>query len=119
MAQLAALATARTTTTTPAVNQCQMSVGSHDDATLAYCQRHNVTYEAYSPLRRVNMSDPRIAGVAAKHNATAAQVALRWVHQRGAVIATSPGENLAYIAEDLDIGGLVLDAQEMAALNSI
>ena len=55
--------------TTPAVNQCQMSVGSHDDATIAFCQKNNIAYEAYSPLGRgsLNTSDPRIVKIAANH----------------------------------------------------
>ena len=32
----------------PSVNQCQMSVGSHDDETIAYGKAHNITYEACS-----------------------------------------------------------------------
>jgi diketogulonate reductase-like aldo/keto reductase len=33
---------------TPAINQCQMSVGSHDDQTISYCKSHNITYEVCS-----------------------------------------------------------------------
>lgn len=34
----------------PAVNQCQMYVGSHDGAAIQRCKELNITYEAYSPL---------------------------------------------------------------------
>ncbi len=37
-------------TVKPAVNQCQMSVGVHDDPTVAYSIANNITYEAYAPL---------------------------------------------------------------------
>jgi diketogulonate reductase-like aldo/keto reductase len=37
--------------TVPAVNQCLMSVSLHDDATISYCQAHNITYEAYEARR--------------------------------------------------------------------
>ena len=41
----------------PAINQCGYSIAGHtldawgrDDATVAACKKHNVTFEAYSPL---------------------------------------------------------------------
>ena len=103
----------------PAVNQCQMSVGSHDDATIKYCQRHNITYEAYSPLRRVDLTDSRITKIANNHNATTAQVALRWINQQGVVIATSPGMNREYALADLAIGDFRLGDDEMSSLSAI
>ena len=60
----------------PAINQCQMSIGSHDDATRTYGLAKNVTYEAYSPLRHVDLSDSRITTIANAHSVSAAQVAL-------------------------------------------
>ena len=39
-------ALAASATVQPAVNQCSMAAGKTDDATLAYCQAHNITYEA-------------------------------------------------------------------------
>ena len=103
----------------PAVNQCQMSIGSHDDATIKYCQQHKITYEAYSPLRRVDLTDSRITKVASNHNATTAQVALRWINQQGVVIATSPGSNREYAVADLAIGDFKLGDDEMSSLSAI
>jgi diketogulonate reductase-like aldo/keto reductase len=58
----------------PAVNQCLMSIGSHDDATIAFCKAHKITYESYSPLRHVDLSDKRIKPIASAHNVSTAQV---------------------------------------------
>ncbi len=44
----------------PAVNQCQMAVGSHDDETRAFCELHNITYQAWSPIGHVNFADPKL-----------------------------------------------------------
>ena len=44
----------------PAVNQCQMAVGSHDDATRTFCKQHGITYEAWSPIGHVNFKDSRL-----------------------------------------------------------
>ena len=103
----------------PAVNQCQMSIGSHDDATIAFCKAHNITYEAYSPLKHLDFSDPRITAVASAHKVQPAAVALRWINQQGVVVATSPGSNREYAVEDLAIGDFTLTDDEMAALSKI
>ena len=34
----------------PAVNQCELSVVFHDDATIEYCRAHGITYQSFSPL---------------------------------------------------------------------
>lgn len=88
---------------TPAVNQCQMSIGSHDDATISFCQDNSITYEAYSPLRHVDFSDATINEIATAHGKSVAQVALRWINQQGVTLATSPGTSEQYAREDADV----------------
>ena len=44
----------------PAVNQCQMAVGSHDDQTRSFCEQRGIIYEAWSPISHVNFKDPRL-----------------------------------------------------------
>lgn len=36
---------------TPAVNQCSLYLGFHDDETISYCKSKSITYEAYGALR--------------------------------------------------------------------
>lgn len=103
----------------PALNQCAMSIGSHDDATIAFCKSHNITYEAYSPLRHLNLTDARITPIASAHNVSTAQVALRWISQQGIVVATSPGMKREYVVEDLALGDFTLTDGEMATLSAI
>ena len=103
----------------PAVNQCQMSVGSHDDETIAYGKAHNITYEAYSPLRRVDLGDKRIKAIATAHGVSTAQVALKWIDQQDILIATSPGTDAEYIKEDLALGSFTLADDEMDKLRKI
>ena len=105
--------------TTPAINQCQMSVGSHDDATINKTKFAGATYEAYSPLRHVDLADPTLVQIARGHNVSTAQVALRWIYQQGIQIATSPGVNEEYIAQDLALPTFALTAGEMATLSAM
>eukprot|EP00040_Diaphanoeca_grandis_P016929 m.87801 g.87801 ORF g.87801 m.87801 type:complete len:312 (-) comp26120_c0_seq1:101-1036(-) len=103
----------------PAVNQCEMCLGTHDDVTIAFCQANNITYESFGALRNVNLKDPRILTVATAHNVSSAQVALRYVTQRGCPVAVSPGVNEEYIREDLGLGSFTMTSQEMTALSAI
>ena len=41
----------KTAKVVPAVNQCDMSLRNHDDATIAFCQQHNITYEAFYAMK--------------------------------------------------------------------
>jgi len=103
----------------PAVNQCQMSVGSHDDVQRQYTQQHRITYQAYSPLRHVQFSNPVLSGVARAHGVTVAQVALRWVMQQGVLLATSPGQSEEFMRADLDLTSFTLTEHEMASLSAL
>jgi diketogulonate reductase-like aldo/keto reductase len=117
--QLAALLAAATVP--PAVNQCEFSIGDHDDATLAFCARHGITYEAYSPLGGLShvdvLGDADVLAIAAAHGVSAAQVALRWVVQQGVPFVTA-ATNATYMAEDLDLFGFALSDDEMRTLSA-
>ena len=147
------------------VNQCGMSLKAHDDATIAWCQAHHVTYEAFDAMKGCDFSSSTIKGIAAKHGVGVAQVrahfrllvslttvvfmyyystvpllvvlhndhhwcltprsqvCLRWVLQRGAVMAVGTGSNPQtagqYSAEDLDVFSFNLTAPEMTTLNAL
>ena len=107
---------------TPAVNQCDMYVGGHDDATLAYCDAHNITYEAFGALRDVDFDNAALEAVARAHAVSPAQVALRFITQygvRGHPLAVSPGTNMQYAREDLELGAFTLTDDEVTRLAAI
>lgn len=100
------------------MNQCQLSVGSHDDATINFCHAHGITYEAYSPLRGHEMSLPAVKKVAAGVGKSGAQVILRWIVQQGHILATS-ADNEEYDQEDMDLFSWSLSPADMATLSAI
>lgn len=118
--------------TKPVVNQCQHSIGAHNssnlplygggDVTAAFCQAAGIRYVAYSPLGGIDglnvLSNPVVKGVAATHNVSAAQVALRWLVQQEIPFVTS-AVSPEYIAQDLDLFGFELSGQEMVLLGSL
>lgn len=103
----------------PAVNQCSMSIGNHDDVTIKFCIDHNIRYQAYSPLRHGSFNNPTVQTIATAHNVSTAQVALRWITQRGAALATS-SDSATYDLQDLDVlTKFSLSMSEMVQLNGI
>ena len=113
----------------PAINQCSLSIGFHDDATIKYCDEQSIVYMGYSPLcGGVNgsscthggvMSLPQVKAVAAAHSVSPAQVALKWIVQQGRPLATAVAR-ADYIKEDLDLWswGNLTD-MEMKTLSAI
>ena len=116
----------------PAVNQCGFSIMGHfgpawgrNDATVAMCKRHNITYEAYSPLGgwalggtgRV-LKDPTVVAVGKAHNNSSAQVALKWVVQQG-IVAVTGSNSRAYDDADLNIWDFELSEHEMQQLSEL
>ena len=63
------------------------------------------------------MKDPDVQKIAAAHQVSAAQVALRWVVQQGVVAVTASTER-SYDLEDLHVFGFELSDAEMALLTS-
>eukprot|EP01048_Picozoa_sp_COSAG05_P002723 COSAG05_NODE_117_length_17936_cov_137.220945_2_plen_314_part_00 len=113
----------------PAVNQCEMSVASFDAATIAYSQSVNITYEAFNAMKGCPFTSPAMAKIVSEVNAGGsaqvgpAQICLRWVLQRGCVLAVGTGANATtateYAKEDLELFGFELTKAQMETLNSI
>jgi len=105
----------------PAVNQCQMSIGDHDDDTIKFCKVNNITYQAYSPLGGLShvdvLHDPDVKKIAENYSVSPAQVALRWVAQYGCIFVTAATKK-DYLVEDLDIFSFELTDDEMDLLAS-
>ena len=61
-----------------------------------------------------------VRGVAARHGATAAQVALAWVLAQGEHVVAIPGsDRMAYLEENVGADGLRLDDTDLAALDAV
>jgi len=77
----------------PAVNQCQMGVKKHDDATISYCQKKGILYEAYFVMHNCPFTDKRITSIAAAHNVSASQVCQRYTLDKGVAMAVGTGSD--------------------------
>jgi 2,5-diketo-D-gluconate reductase A len=79
----------------------------------------DIRIQAWSPLARGRvLADPTLAGIAAKHGRSPAQVVLRWHVQQG-VGAIPKASSPARIRENLDVFGFALDEADVAAIASL
>ena len=114
-------------TVVPAVNQFEYHVGMGADpiGLRSYCQSKGIVAQAYSPLGptfNASAKDILIAGglttgIGKMHNKTGAQVALKWVLQRGVPIVTR-SESFSNLESDLDLFSWQLSDAELAALDA-
>ncbi|MFH8681952.1 aldo/keto reductase [Streptomyces lydicus] len=105
------------TSVVPAVNQIELHPQFQQAESRDFHARHGIATEAWSPLGQGKglLEDPTIGRLAAKHGRTAAQVVLRWHLQIGNVVipkSVTPSR----IAENIDVFGFELDAEDLAAL---
>ena len=97
----------------PAVNQVECHPLLNQKELIDYCSKNNIAITAYSPLGAQYshgslLTNPRIVDIAAKNNATPAQVLLAWQIARGIIVIPKSvhedriRENFASLALSLD-----------------
>jgi len=90
---------------------------------LPWCRAHGVPVMAYSPLesnpadQAALLARPELHAVAARHGATAAQVALAWLLHQPGVMAIPKAVRLAHVRANRAALDLELDADDLARLD--
>merc|ERR1712217_616175 len=92
-------------------------------ATIALCEAHGITVEAYSPLGRAGHSgdipgNSVVKAVASNHKVSAYQVALKWILQHGWAL-TFQSSSAAHQEADADLLSFSLTSDEMARLDDL
>jgi len=107
----------------PSVNQCNMGVSKHDDATITYCQKKGILYEAYGVMHSCPFNNTGLASIAAAHNRSVSQVCERYVLDKGVAMALGTGSNATKApkeaAENLDVYGFHLTADEFKTVDAM
>ncbi|MFC7921155.1 aldo/keto reductase [Streptomyces cinereoruber] len=100
----------------PAVNQIELHPGLQQRELRELHAVHGIATEAWSPLAQgAVLADPVVAGIAARHGKSPAQVVLRWHLQLGNVVIPK-SVTPARIRENLDVFDFDLGAEEMATM---
>lgn len=103
----------------PSVNQIEMHPHLQQAETLAFCNEHGIVVEAWSPLKRGEVTAiEELIEIGAGHGKSAAQVTLRWLLQLGVVVIPR-SINEGRIAENADLYDFELSDEEMAAIAAL
>jgi len=114
----------------PANLQCECHPWLNQQKLIDYCNKHDITFTAYSPLgapRRpwadtdgleTLMDNATVKAVAAKHSKSAAQVLIRYQLQRG-VIVIPKSVTPARIEQNFQVLDFTLTAEDMAQLDGM
>ncbi len=100
-----------------ACNQVEYHVLLDQTTLLAACHAHGVSLAAYAPLAQGRLAEhEELAAIAAKHGATPAQVALKWLLDQDGVCAIPKAVRPASQAANLDALRIVLDDTDRAVI---
>jgi diketogulonate reductase-like aldo/keto reductase len=94
-----------------------------EHAVLPWCERHGAAVVAYSPFGHGRFPGPRTSGgklvrqIAAAHDATPRQVALRFLLPREAVFAIPKSSNPAHVEENAAAADLQLTQSELRQID--
>ena len=98
-----------------------------DDPIIDFCREREIAFVPYFPLGSAFTGgpariakDPAIARVGEKHGVTSSQIALAWLLHHYDRLLLIPGtSSVAHLEENLAVGEIALDADDMAALDAV
>lgn len=103
----------------PAVNQVEFTPFCYQRDLLAFCRRHSIQLQAYSPLvRGERLRHPVLTRVAAKWGRTVAQVLLRWALQHEVAVVPK-ASNPLHLRENIQVFDFALSEQDMSTLDAL
>ncbi|AZB41774.1 aldo/keto reductase [Bacillus sp. FJAT-42376] len=104
---------------TPVINQIEFHPKLTQTEVRAYCQKHNIQVEAWSPLMNGDLlQNETIQEIAKAHQKTAAQVVLRYDLQHG-VITIPKSMNEERMQQNLDLFDFELTKEQMDQLDAM
>jgi aryl-alcohol dehydrogenase-like predicted oxidoreductase len=102
-------------------------IAREDDPIVELCRTREIAFVPFFPLGSAFTGgpgtlarDPAISAVAAKHGATAPQVALAWLLARYERMLLIPGTtSVAHLEENMGAAGVELDSDDLARLDAV
>ena len=88
-------------------------------AVLDACTANGIVFAPFFPLGggRTDLNDDRLVRVAARHGATASQIALAWLLALSPITLAIPGTgSLAHLEENIAAGSITLTPEDLADL---
>jgi len=91
------------------------------EAELDYCEANGIGFIPWAPLAAGRVDGrPVLDAVAARHDASAGQIALAWMLERSSVMLPIPGTSkVKHLEENVAAAAITLDDEDMAALDAL
>lgn len=104
----------------PVVNQIECHPYLQQKEIKAFCKKHNIVVESWSPLFRGGelLEEDVLKTIGKKYNKSAAQIVLRWHIQEG-TIAIPKSVTPSRIKENIDIFDFNLSKEDMAQISQL
>ncbi|UVK37752.1 aldo/keto reductase [Mesorhizobium sp. AR10] len=104
---------------TPVVNQIELHPRFQQRGIREFHSKHNIRIESWSPLGSGRLlSDPALAGIAAKHRKSVAQTIIRWHLQEGLIVIPK-SVHQDRIAANFDVFDFELDAADLELIRGL
>ena len=105
-------------TTKPSVNQIRWFIGLDPSDTVDFCIAEGIAVEAYSPFAHgLIVNHPEIGEIAASYGATAPQLCIQYLLQKGAIVLPK-ATKVEHIRANADFDFVITDA-DMALLGAM
>lgn len=103
----------------PMVNQVEFHPYLQQPALQAFCRKHGIRLEAWSPIMKGEAAtEPTLAAIGRKYGKNGAQVALRWILQKG-VVAIPKSVKQERIVSNAAVFDFELTADEMRQIDGL
>ena len=105
----------------PVVNEIELHPLLSQKPLVEFCKNNDIKIIAYSPLARMApelVESDVIKDIATKHNASPAQIVLRWDYQHG-YVTIPKSSNKAHMLRNLSIMDIELTNEEMARIDGM
>ncbi|WP_394706429.1 aldo/keto reductase [Draconibacterium orientale] len=103
----------------PAVNQIEFHPGYWQQELTAFCKKHGIVPEAWSPLARGRVfHNETLKQIAQNHQQPIAKVCLRWITQHEVVVIPKSTTH-ERILDNLDVFGFELTPEEMNLIDNL
>lgn len=84
-----------------------------------FCREHGIALTAYCPLGKGRvLNDPVLTAIGHRHGKSAAQVSLRWLLQKGAIVIPK-ASSVEHLKANMDIAGWEASLEEMEEIDGI
>ena len=103
----------------PMVNQIEFHPRLQQPSLQAFCKKHNIQLEAWSPIMKGRVVDiPELNEIGARYNKNAVQVTLRWLLQKD-IVSIPKSARKQRIESNIEIFDFALSSAEMELIHSL